>query len=102
MYTRRLAGRWPIKTQPTIEGKRLSHSYVNSYESPNIEEKIILVTPGQCWLIVVLWWGARWEWARRGDARVCVRGSIKTKKSDPKNKHDPEQSTIIHDPYVIC
>ena len=47
--------RWPTKTQPTVEGKRLSHSYVNSYESSNREEKMTLwATSSQSRLIVSL------------------------------------------------
>ena len=56
------------------EGKRLSHSYVDSYDSSNIEEKIDCVGDSRPELIDCFaqhsWWWAMKEWARRGDARV--------------------------------
>ena len=62
----------------------------------------MMATPSQkSWLIVLSrqswWWWAMKEWARRGDARVCVRSSIKSKRHDPKH--------VIHDdsrPQSYC
>ena len=41
LYTRRHACPRAIKKQPTIEGRRLSHSCVNSYDSSNAEEEMM-------------------------------------------------------------
>ena len=40
-------------------------------------------------------------WTRRGDARVRVRSSIKTKYITLNNKHDHKQSMIKHSPNFI-
>ena len=56
MYTRRLACWCPIKTQPTIEGKRFNHGYVNSYESSIEEGKTNVGDPRpvliDCWALM--------------------------------------------------
>ena len=74
-------------SQPTIEGKRLRHSYVNSYDSSNIEEETMLATPGQSWLLDFAQQSCneRWRSELVGAMRACAFAArSKQKKIDPK------------------